>query len=207
MSEMTRREILRGAGAAAISGSAAQAQHQHVAEAAPATIGKVPRLLQEEEFKTLQILCDLIIPADEHSPAAREAGAAEYIDYLAGHNHRLALIFRGGLAWLNARSQQLYDVPFAQAAEAKQIELLETIAYRDNKKPPELRYGIVFFDWARRLTMDAYYTSKVGIADLGYQGNKGMTEFQVPEEAIKQAWGRLQLARDFSPAAEAPSRR
>jgi Gluconate 2-dehydrogenase subunit 3 len=146
--------------------------------------------LQPDEFRTLRILCDLIIPADEHSPAASEGGAAEYIDLLAGSNHRLALIFRGGLAWLNARSQTLYGAPFAEASAEKQTELLETIAYRDRSKP-ELKYGIVFFDWARRMTLDAFYTSKAGIADLGYVGNKGMTEYLVPAEALSQATGRL----------------
>ena len=185
MSEMTRRTLL----AAALAGSAAQAQHQHIAAAA-ATTPKAASFLLPDEFHTLQILCDLIIPADEHSPAAREAGAAEYIDLLAGNNHRLALIFRGGLAWLNARSQALYGSPFAVANAQQQTELLETIAYRDRAKP-ELKYGIVFFDWTRRMTMDAFYTSKVGIADLGYVGNKGMTEYQVPAEALRQATERL----------------
>jgi gluconate 2-dehydrogenase gamma chain len=185
MSEMTRRTLLT----AAVAASVAQAQHQHVA--APSITGiEAFRFLQPDEFHTLQILCDLIIPADDHSPAAREAGAAEYIDLLSGKNHRLALIFRGGMAWLNARSQALYGNPFAAADVQQQTELLETIAYRDRNKA-ELKYGMVFFDWARRMTMDAFYTSKAGIADLGYMGNKGMTEFHVPAEALQQALSRL----------------
>ena len=186
MSEMTRRTLL----GTALAATAAQAQHQHTA-AVPVTATKAARFLQADEFHTLQLLCDLIIPADEHSPAARESGAAEYIDLLAGNNHRLALIFRGGLAWLNARSQALYGAPFAAATPQQQIELLETIAYRDRARKPELKYGIVFFDWTRRMTMDAFYTSKVGIADLGYMGNKGMTEYQVPAEALRQATSRM----------------
>jgi len=85
-----------------------------------------------------------------------------------------------------------YSVNFAEARPEQQTELLDLIAFRKNATP-ELAAGVKFFDWARKMTSDAYYTSKVGIADLGFMGNKGMARFEVPAEALQYALKRSGL--------------
>jgi hypothetical protein len=194
MSDLTRRFLLRTGAALTTLPAAAQTHHHRQSDAdaasAPAATSTPQRFLQPHEFSTLQALCEVIIPADEHSEGAHAAGAAEFIDLLASNNQKIAVIFHGGLAWLNARSGTLFGEPFTGVTEAQQIALVKEIADLDHAAP-ELKHGAVFFDWARRMTMDAFYTSKAGIADLGYEGNKGMTTYQIPREVLEQALRRF----------------
>jgi hypothetical protein len=189
MSEITRRFLLQTTSAAlTVLPAAAQTRHHETAEM-PVQSPAV-RYLQPQEFATLQTLCDIIIPADDHSPGARASGAAEYIDLLARGNPKIAEIYHGGLAWLNSRAISLYGEPFTGISDSQAISLVEQIADLDHVEP-NVKYGAIFFDWARRMTMDAFYTSPAGIADIGYIGNKGMTTYQVPPEALDQALRRL----------------
>ncbi|MBM3785563.1 MAG: gluconate 2-dehydrogenase subunit 3 family protein [Acidobacteria bacterium] len=144
------------------------------------------------EFETLQVLCDLILPADEVSPAASATGAAEYIELLSSNNSRLAKTFRGGLAWLNSQAYMLAGDSFAKLPAARQTELLDRIA--DHRRAAHSDApGVEFFDWARRLTVDAYYTSPSGYRDVDYKGGKGMTTYQVPAAALEQALTKAKL--------------
>jgi predicted Fe-Mo cluster-binding NifX family protein len=81
--------------------------------------------------------------------------------------------------------QRRFDARFVSAKPADQIAMLDLIAYRKNVAT--VGPGVRFFDWARMMVVDAYYTSKVGIKDIGYMGNKGMAKFEVPQEAIDYA--------------------
>jgi len=99
---------------------------------------------------------------------------------------RLAQIWLGGLAWLDSSSVKRNGTPFLEAKSEQQTALLDLIAYRKNDTP-ELGPGIRFFDWARRMVVDAYFTSPAGVKAIGFQGNVGMQTFQVPAEAITYA--------------------
>jgi hypothetical protein len=191
MSSSTRREILRTIAATALAGplSAQQAQHIHeeTAKAAGASGVYHPKAFTTHEFSTLQKLCELIVPG------ASKGHAAEFIDLLASQNPEMAAIYTGGLAWLDHTMERTVDATFLTASPSDQVALLDTIAYRDNAAP-ELAAGIRFFAWARRMTVDAYYTSAVGIQELGYLGNKGMSEFRAPQEAMDYALKRSGLA-------------
>ncbi|MFN0104456.1 MAG: gluconate 2-dehydrogenase subunit 3 family protein [Bryobacteraceae bacterium] len=157
--------------------------HNHDAAQTP-QIGR-SKFFTDHEFATLKTLCDLIIPADEVSPAASAAGTAEYIELLASRNARLAQIFRGGLAWLNAQSAN-------RTFSADQTQLLDRICDRRIAAPAD-KPGAEFFDWARRLTIDAFYTHPAGYKDVDYRGGNGMTEFKVPAEALEQALKKADL--------------
>jgi hypothetical protein len=192
---MSRRRLLRGLSSATVLPVAVEAQHEHHAPQAEkkAPVGPYkPKCFNAHEYRTLTKLADLIIPADEQSSGAVAGGAPEYIDLLASGNDELAAIFTGGLALLDRESERRNGAKFAEAKPERQTALLDLIAYRKNDSP-DLGPGIRFFEWARKLTVDAYYTSKAGIADLGYKGNVGMTEFKVPEEAVKLALERSGL--------------
>jgi hypothetical protein len=171
------------------------AQHVHEETAAvKAKAGGVykPHLFNDREFRTVRRLTELIIPADDVSGSAVEAGAPEFIDLIASHNEDLATQLTGGLAWLERASEKRTGKGFLDASAAEQTALLDTIA-SSKTAPDEIRPGVAFFDWMRRLTADAFYTSPVGVKDLGYKGNKGMTVFQIPAAAIDYATKRSGL--------------
>jgi hypothetical protein len=201
--QVSRRELLRGLGisaALATSGAglvtleAAQHAHNAVAENKSAAKGEyTPKCFTAREFQTLRRLSDLIIPADDHSPGALEAGAAEWIDYMAGNSTELAQIFTGGFGWLDHHMQRLYGADFVDAKPADQIAMLDVIAFRKNETP-ENAEAVRFFSWVRNLVTDAYYTSPIGVKDLGYMGNTAVSEFHVPEEALQYALKRSPFA-------------
>ncbi len=105
---------------------------------------------------------------------------------IASHNEDLATQMTGGLAWLDRASEQSTGKGFVDATPEQQTALLDTIAYSAKAKEAA-RPGVIFFDWMRRLTADAFYTSPIGVKDIGYKGNKGMTVFQVPAAAVEYA--------------------
>jgi gluconate 2-dehydrogenase gamma chain len=193
---MTRREIIRNAALAAAAGASTAASGQHVHEAVQdkkASGGPYrSKAFTATEYTTLRRLCDLIIPADAQSKGALDGNAPEYIDLLAANNPELASLYTGGLAWLEAESKRRYNSGFAAAKPEQQTALLDLIAFKKNDGP-EVGPGIRFFDLARQMTVDAFYTSPAGIRALGYMGNKGMTTFQVPAEAITYAMKRSGL--------------
>jgi hypothetical protein len=187
MSEITRRDWLAVAGASYLAGALDLEAAQHVHNAVSGANQPVaPRFFQPHEYKSLQILADLIVPADAESKGALDAHAPEFIDVLCSQNEELGLIYTGGLAWLEAAMRRRYSAGFADAGNEQRLEMLNLIAYRRNSSP-ELAPGIHFFAWARKMVVDAYYTHPAGIAHVGYMGNSAMTTFQVPAEAIEYA--------------------
>lgn len=194
MSDFTRRDLVKIALTVSAAGGAidvASAQHVHqVAAAEKATTSGVykPKLFNEHEYKTLQRLAELIVPADDVSPSALESGACEFIDLLSSNNDELAATYTGGMAWLDREMMRRYKASFVDAKPDQQTAMLDLIAYRKNAAAaPELGPGIHFFRWARMMVVDAFYTSKVGYKDAGFMGNKGMAKFEVPQEAIDYA--------------------
>ena len=114
------------------------------------------------------------------------AGAAAWIDMLASENAQLKQTYTTGLAWLDAAMKSRGAADFVSATPAQQTAMLDLIAYRRNQSA-ELASGIEFFTWARRMTVDAFYTSEIGIRDIDYQGNRPMMAYPAPTEAIAYA--------------------
>lgn len=199
MSDVSRRDLLRNiALSAALGGlipAAAQHVHSMAADDAKQAGGVYkPKVFNQVEWASLRRLCDLIFPADAKSKGALDAGAPEFIDMLASHNNEISALYTGGLAWLDAESLRRFGAAFPAARPEQQTALLDLIAYRKTADDhPELGPGVRFFEWARKMTSDAYYTSKAGIADLGFMGNKGMAQFDVPVAAVEYALKRSGL--------------
>jgi gluconate 2-dehydrogenase gamma chain len=199
MSERSRRDVLRDVGLAVLAAvpaasAAGQQVHQMAAEESAARGGTYrPKLFTAHEFATLERLTDLILPADGDSPGAVAAGAAAWIDMLAAENPELAAIYTGGLARLDRSMKERVDKEFLRAPATEQTKFLDRIAYRKNESQ-ELAPDILFFDWARRMTVDAFYTSKIGIQALAYRGNAALARFEVPTEAIQSALAKSGLA-------------
>ena len=188
---VTRRDALAKIAAAAMVGqvSAEAAQHVHEAAAAVTTAGGVykPKGLTQHEFDTLKTLCEIIVPG------ASKGGAAEFIDLLSSQNPDMSAIYTGGLGWLDEEMRHRHKVDFLTAKDDQRKELLDLIAFRKNVTP-EIAPGVKFFSWARRMTVDAYYTSAAGMKEVGFMGNRALRECHTPKEAIEYAVKRSPFA-------------
>jgi Gluconate 2-dehydrogenase subunit 3 len=219
ISNLSRRDVLRqialaltAAGTGAMSAASAQEVHRHTQEERQRTGAYEPKFFKAHEYQAVRRLAELIVPADEQSGSALDAGAPEFIDLLCSENAELGRIYSGGLLWLDARMRQDHAVTFLQAAEPQQIAMLNTLVEADgaaraaspnsttDPAAPYLRFqeyglepvgdlspGVGFFNWVRRMTVDAYYTSPIGTKDLGYEGNTALSEYVVPQDIIDQA--------------------
>jgi gluconate 2-dehydrogenase subunit 3-like protein len=185
---VSRRDILKSLTIGAMAGSvlrvipaqaAEYAHHLVDAEKAAAPGGSyTPKYFRPQQYKTLQALCQLIIPPDGSNGGAVEAGAPEFIDLLTSENSDYQLKLGGGLMWLDATCADRYGKAYLDCAAAQQKEILDGIAYRANAvKDPSLAQGVAFFAFLRNLTADGFFTSEIGIKYLGYIGNKYMADF------------------------------
>jgi gluconate 2-dehydrogenase gamma chain len=188
MAAISRRDVLRNLAIGAAGGSvlkvipaeAAALAHEMVAEqkaASPA--GKyTPKYFSPHQYATLVALCDTILPKDDVSGGAVEAGAPEFIDLITSENDEIQGMLGGGLMWLDNFCTDRYDHVFLECAPAQQKEALDLIAYRKNARmDPTLSQGVAFFSRLRNMTCDGFYTSKIGIADLKYIGNTALAQF------------------------------
>ncbi len=197
MSDITRRDVLRRLGVTLMATGvldrvSAQEVH-HLAMAQSSSDGSYkPKALSEHEYRTLVRLTDLIIPVEDGKPGAVAAGAAAWIDMLASENAQLKEIYTKGIAWSDAAMKQRGATDFVSATPEQQTGLLDVIAYRRNSTP-EMDPGIEFFMMARRMTVDAFYTSEIGIADIDYRGNRPQATYPEPTEAIAYALKRSGL--------------
>lgn len=199
MQDVSRRDLFKIVGASAVfasivSPAEAQMAHESVAAARSFNGGPnhAPKYFKLHQHRTMRTLGDLIMPADDHSPAASEAGAAEFIDFLCSRNAELAEIFDGGLAWMDDYMRRKYSADFLAAKPAQQTALLD-LAYGEPVSV-DVAQGQLFFNWARRMVVDAYYTSPAGVKDLGFVGNVVRSEFSVPNEAVDYAMKRSPFA-------------
>lgn len=187
MSDLSRRQLLRVLARAAVAASAidkvAAEQVHRMIEGQAALTGApyAPTALTRHEYLSLDRLTDLIIPAEGPTPGARAAGAAAWIDMLAGQNQQLLQIYRDGIAWLDASSKDAGG--FVAVSEERQRAVLAAVAIKRIQRPESVE-GTRFFELARRMTVDAFYTSRLGFARLGYQGNDALAEFTVPAAVI-----------------------
>jgi gluconate 2-dehydrogenase gamma chain len=184
---ISRRDILKTLAITAAGGSvlqvipaqAAEFAHQAVRKEKAAASGKyAPKYFTPHQYETVSSLCETILPKDEKSGGALEAGAPEFIDLLASENDAYQLKLGGGLQWLDSFCADRYSANYLDCASEQRKSVLDLIAFRKNAKAdPTLRQGVVFFAFVRNLTCDAFYTSKIGIADLQYIGNTALAEF------------------------------
>jgi len=224
--DVSRRDALRRiAGAVFAAGVAGEmslvdAQHVHgqAAKMKGALSGYQRQELTEHEWETVTRLAELIVPKDSGGGSAVDAGAPEFIDLLTANHSRLADIFHGGLSWLDAEMRVRAGKTFVDSGQDEQTALLDDLVaaereiasktrssgagpyarFRDYQAwdRQELGAGVRFFDWVRKLSVDAYYTSPIGVQDIGYQGNGAASEYVVPEEAITYVMKRSPFASD-----------
>jgi gluconate 2-dehydrogenase gamma chain len=195
MKNITRRAalgILGGAPvAAAMVWTPAEAEQAHhdaqQARAAAAKTAKAfkPKFFTAHEYATVGLLVDLIIPRDDRSGSATDAGVPEFMDFMMVDTPSRQVAMRGGLALIDRLCEQRYDKRFTALTDAQRRAILDEIAYTTNPDPG-LHQAVSFFSSFRDLTASGFWTTKMGIEDLQYQGNAFVDEWNgCPDAALK----------------------
>jgi hypothetical protein len=135
------------------------------------------------EITTVSVLCDLILPATATAGSAVEAGVPEFITFMVKDMKSQQIPLRGGLMWLDHHSMSKFSTTFVECNVEQQKQILDEIAYPD-LADPEVAQGVTFFNRMRNLVLTGYYTSQMGIKDLGYQGNTPNVWDGVPEAVL-----------------------
>jgi gluconate 2-dehydrogenase gamma chain len=143
------------------------------------------KFFDEHEMATIAVLADIIIPKDETSGSATEAGVPDFIEFIVKDRPAHQLPMRGGLKWLDVQCLKRYDKKFIDCSSQEQLTLVDEIAYPEQAKP-EMKQGVAFFNRMRDLTATGFFTSKMGIKDLGYAGNTPNRWDGVPQEVLDQ---------------------
>lgn len=209
---MNRRDTLKALGLAAAAGGAlmldscgpktAKQEAKVVGDKLPGVTDveheRNTKLAEEQffsphELTTIGVLADIIIPADDVSGNATDAGVPDFIEFMVKDIPSYQTPMRGGLKWLDVQCQRRYGNVFTACAGEQQLQLVTEIAYPAKAKP-EMAQGVAFFDLMRNLTASGFFTSEIGVKDIGYVGNKPGVWDGVPEDVLeahgfKSAWG------------------
>ena len=147
-----------------------------------------PLTLSAEQHRTVTALCDLIIPADDRSPAASAVGVPDFIDewisapYPNQQTDRVVVL--DGLKWLEAECQKRFSKGFADLSTDQQTQVADAIAWLPRAKA-EHKAGAQFFSVFRNLTASGFYTTPTGLKDIGFIGNVALNKFpEVPKEVL-----------------------
>jgi hypothetical protein len=196
MKPITRRAALQivtsAPVAAALVWTPAEARqaHEHAGaartQAAKQTTPFKPRFFTAHEYATVSVLVDLVIPKDERSGSATDAGVPEFMDFMMIDQPRRQVAMRGGLALIDRLSTDRAGKRFVSAADRERRALLDEIAYTSNPDPG-LSHAVAFFSSFRDLTASGFWSTKMGIADLQYRGNAFLSEWNgCPDAALKK---------------------
>ena len=153
----------------------------------------VPKFFTAAEFRLVQTLADIVIPKDERSGSASDAGVPEFMDFMMLDQPARQIPMRGGLAWLDVECQERFDKLFVDCVASEQTAVLDDIAWPSRavvapgQPAHPLRHGIAFFTSFRDLTSAGFWTTRMGIDDLQYLGNRSVAKWTgCPEEALKK---------------------
>lgn len=148
------------------------------------------RLMKEKyftasELATLAVLSDIIIPADKKSGSASQSGVPQFIEFMVKDQPTWQTPFRGGLAWLDQESRKRFGKIFTALSNEQRIKIVDDIAYPETAKP-EMSQGVAFFNVMRNFTATGFFSSKIGIDDIGYVGNRPNVWEGVPADVLKK---------------------
>ena len=146
----------------------------------------VPKFFTATEYRLVNVLADIVIPKDERSGSATDAGVPEFMDFMMIDQPARQVAMRGGLAWLDIECQRRYDKIFLNCTDAERTAVLDDIAW-PSKAKPEFAHGVAFFTNFRDLTASGFWTTRMGIDDLQYTGNRSVARWNgCPPEALKK---------------------
>jgi hypothetical protein len=129
-----------------------------------------PKFFSAHEWHTVRVLVDLLIPKDQRSGSATDAGVPEFMDFILVEYPDNQLWMRGGLAWLDTECRRRFANDFLGADGGQRSAVLDDIAWPD-KAPSTLHHGVAFFNRFRDFTASGFWSSQMGVADIQYKGN------------------------------------
>ncbi len=189
MTDINRREMLQVLGAAP---AAAAALTLTPAEAAAVTRQVAaapqpyqPRFFTPREFQTIVVLGDMVIPKDGRSGSASDAGTPAFIDFIVAEQPERQTGMRGGLVWLDSECRRRFDKAFLEASATERGQVLDDIAFPARARP-EMSHGVRFFSTFRDLVATGFWSSKMGVEDLGYTGNRPTVWSGPPPEVLSK---------------------
>jgi len=144
-----------------------------------------PEFFTAHELATITVLSDIIVPKDAISGSATEAKVPEFIAFIVKDMPEHQTPMRGGLRWLDMQCFKQFDKAFVDCTAADRIKMVNQIAYPE-KADPKNKQGVTFFNLIRDLTLTGFYTSEMGVKDLGYAGNIPNKWNGVPAEVLKE---------------------
>lgn len=143
------------------------------------------KFFTEHEMATITVLADIIIPKDEVSGSASEAGVPAFIDFIVQDMPSHQVPMRGGLRWLDMECAKRFEKSFVDCSAEQRIQIVDEIAWPAKAKPA-MKRGVAFFNLMRNLTATGFYTSEIGVKDIGYAGNRPNKWNGVPDDVLKQ---------------------
>lgn len=150
-----------------------------------------PKFFTAHEWETVRILADVILPRDERSGSATDAGVPEFMDFILtdttlGDRADAQTWMRGGLAWLDTECGERFGKTFVECAERERTAVLDDVAWPD-RAPEGMSHGVAFFTRFRDLTASGFWSSRMGVEDLRYIGNTAVPEWTgCPEAQLKK---------------------
>jgi gluconate 2-dehydrogenase subunit 3-like protein len=152
------------------------------------------------EMATIAILADIIIPRDDISGSASDAKVPDFIEFMVKDRPENQIPMRGGLRWLDVESLKRFEKPFKDLDQKQQLNIVDDIAYpeitykdekgnkvqKGRKAKTGMAQGIAFFNLMRDMTASGFYTSEIGVKDVGYAGNTPNKWNGVPDDVLKQ---------------------
>ncbi len=147
-----------------------------------------PKFFTTAEYAMVVTLVDIIIPKDERSGSATDAGVPEFIDFLMADQPQRQIAMRGGLALVDYVCEERFNHAFMTCTPSERMQVVEDLAYAPNGlAKAELSQAVAFFNGLRDLTATGFWTSKIGIEDLQYHGNVYVEEWKgCTDEALKK---------------------
>jgi hypothetical protein len=148
-------------------------------------LSALPNFFNAHEMATITVLGDIIIPKDKISGSASDAKVPEFIEFIVKDMPEHQVPMQGGLRWLDIQCFKRFDKTFVDCSKQQQIEMVDAIAYPEKAKP-EVKQGVAFFNLMRDLVSTGFYTSEMGVKDIGYMGNVPNQWNGVPDDVLKQ---------------------
>ncbi|RYY58222.1 MAG: gluconate 2-dehydrogenase subunit 3 family protein [Chitinophagaceae bacterium] len=143
------------------------------------------KFFSDHELATITVLADIIIPKDAVSGSASDAQVPDFIDYIVRDMPQHQVPMQGGLRWLDMHCLKLYEKSFVDLDNTQRIAVVDEIAY-PLKAKPNVKQGVKFFSLMRNLTATGFYSSEIGLNDMGYAGNQPNKWKGVPDDVLKQ---------------------
>lgn len=144
-----------------------------------------PAFFTDHEMKTIIVLEDIIIPKDEISGSASDAKVHDFIAFIVKEKTELQTPLKGGLRWLDMQCLKRFEKPFISCDHQQQMQVVDDIAWPAKAKP-EMAQGVAFFNTLRNIVATGFYTSEMGVKDIGYAGNQPNQWNGVPDDVLKQ---------------------